>query len=341
MKLSIIIPVYNTEQYIEQCIESVLNIKGTENEIIIVNDGSTDRTPEILEKYEKNYSHIKIFTQENQGASMARNRGIKECTGDYIYFLDSDDWIETASFEKIIKNLEKDYENNEEIDIIVGKEKAYSEFTKSETMDERIPGELIGKVMTGKEFMEKSIKGRFWNVRLPIYLYRRKLLVEKNIIFPEGRKSNEDEVFSINVFYHAEKLKITNEVFGYYRARSGSIMSILNIRHAEDIFENAKELLETYKDEKDTRTKNVIFYMIKRYYKSSMKKAVQCERKDVFETIYKQFRIDCRKYLFKTRFRKYENLGLILIYHTGNLFYQTENKVKKYRYKKKGEKKIK
>ena len=341
MKLSIIIPAYNTEEYIGQCIESVLNIKEIENEIIIINDGSTDKTFEIVKKYESKNSNIKLINQDNQGASVARNRGIKESTGDYIYFLDSDDWIETGSFEKIVKGIENDYNNNEEIDVLVGKEKGFSEFTKIETLDERIPKELVGKVISGKEFMEKSIKGRFWNVRLPIYLYRRKLLVEKNIIFPEGRKSNEDEVFSINVFYHAEKLKITNEVFGYYRARSGSIMSILNIRHAEDIFENAKELLETYKDEKDTRTKNVIFYMIKRYYKSSMKKAVQCERKDVFETIYKQFRIDCRKYLFKTRFRKYENLGLILIYHTGNLFYQTENKVKKYRYKKKGEKKIK
>ena len=204
---------YNTEKYISQCIESVLSIKGIENEVIVVNDGSTDGSLEILKKYEESCSHIKVITQENQGASMARNRGIQECSGDYIYFLDSDDWIETESFEEIIKELEEDYRNNQELDIIVGKEKAYNDFTGYEVLDERIPGELTGKIMSGREFMEKALKNKFWNVRLPIYVYRRKLLTENNIRFPIGRKSNEDEVFSIDVFYHAEKLKITDRIF--------------------------------------------------------------------------------------------------------------------------------
>lgn len=321
MKLSIIIPAYNTEKYIGQCIDSVLKINDMEYELIIINDGSTDRTAEILNSYAKRHSHIKIISQENQGAASARNRGIKESTGDYIYFLDSDDWIETGSFEKIIRNLEEDYKNNEKIDVVTGKETAYSEFTKEEAPDERIPGELRGKTMSGMEFMKKAVKGKFWNVRLPIYLYRKELFTEKGILFPEGRKSNEDEVFSINVFYNAGKLKITDETFGYYRAREGSIMSRLTITHAEDIFENARELIDTYKDEKDSETRNVIFYMIKRYYKSSMKKAVQCGRKDVFDKIYKEFKKDCKKYLFKTEYKKNENIGLYVIYYTGSFIF--------------------
>ena len=236
MKLSIIIPVYNTEDYIRQCIESVLNIKNIQTEIVVVNDGSTDRSLAILEEYAEKNNNIKIITQENQGASAARNTGIRVCTGDYIYFLDSDDWIDTDSFEKIIEELESGYKSNNEIDVVVGKEKAYSEFTKEEILDERIPVELVDRIMSGKEYMIKSIKGKFWNVRLPIYLYRKKLLKDNNIYFPVGRKSNEDEVFSIDVFYHAKNLKITDRIFGYYRARSGSIMSVLNIRHSEDIF---------------------------------------------------------------------------------------------------------
>ena len=337
MKLSIIIPMYNTEKYISQCIESVLAIKGIENEVIVVNDGSTDRSLEILKKYEEGYSHIKVITQENQGASMARNRGIQECSGDYIYFLDSDDWIETESFEEIIKGLEEDYRNNQELDIIVGKEKAYSDFTGYEVLDERIPGELTGKIMSGREFMKKALKNKFWNVRLPIYVYRRKLLTENNIKFPVGRKSNEDEVFSIDVFYHAEKLKITDRIFGYYRARSGSIMSVLNIRHSEDIFENVKELIEKYKDEENTETRNMIFYMIKRYYKNSMKKAIQCDRKDVFDKIYRQFKDDCRKYLFRTEYRKFENLELYIIYFTGSLVFSSGKKIKEIMKRKKQE----
>jgi glycosyltransferase involved in cell wall biosynthesis len=331
MKLSIIIPAYNTEEYIGQCIESVLNIKEIENEIIIINDGSTDKTFEIVKKYESKNSNIKLINQDNQGASVARNRGIKESTGDYIYFLDSDDWIETGSFEKIVKGIENDYNNNEEIDVLVGKEKGFSEFTKIETLDERIPKELVGKIISGKEFMEKSIKGKFWNVRLPIYLYKSSLLIENNIIFPIGRKSNEDEVFSINIFYHTKRLKIVDEIFGNYRARNGSIMSVLNVRHVEDIFENAKELIETYKNEQDLNTKNMIFYMIKRYYKSSMKKAIQCNKKDIFNNIYEQFKLDCVQYLFKTKFKKYENIELYIIYYTKNLIFSMEKNFKKIR----------
>ena len=106
MKLSIIIPAYNTEKYIEQCIDSVINIRNIENEIIVINDGSTDRTKDILKEYTENNDRIKVITQENQGASAARNTGIKASTGDYIYFLDSDDLIDTVSFEKIIRQLE-------------------------------------------------------------------------------------------------------------------------------------------------------------------------------------------------------------------------------------------
>ena len=86
MKLSIIIPAYNTEKYIEQCIDSVINIRNIENEIIVINDGSTDRTKDILKEYTENNDRIKVITQENQGASAARNTGIKASTGDYIFF---------------------------------------------------------------------------------------------------------------------------------------------------------------------------------------------------------------------------------------------------------------
>ena len=157
--------------------------------------------------------------------------------------------------------------------------------------------------------------------------------MDNGIYFPTGRRSNEDEVFSIDVFYHAEKLKITDEIFGYYRARSGSIMSVLNITHAEDIFENAKELIERYRNEKNSETKEIIFYMIKRYYKSSMRKSVQCGRNDVFKKIYRQFRKDCKDYLFKIKSKKFENVELYILYYTGGVYYTGGNFLKKCRNK--------
>lgn len=100
MKYSIIIPVYNTEKYIEKCIESVLNQTYKNFEIIIINDGSTDKSEEILKTYEKN-NKITIITQTNHGLSYSRNIGIKKSTGDYVLFLDSDDYYELNLLEKL------------------------------------------------------------------------------------------------------------------------------------------------------------------------------------------------------------------------------------------------
>jgi len=334
MKLSVIIPVYNTEKYLAQCIESVLATSGFLKEIILVNDGSTDKSFDIIKAYEQKYSEIKVISQKNQGVSIARNTGIKACTGDYIFFLDSDDWVETKEFEKIVCDLKKDFEKDADIDIVVGKEKRYNEDTDEIIVDERvqIPNEFLGKIISGKEYLINSIKRKFWNVRLPIYLYKRKMLIDNNIYFPV-RKCNEDEIFTINVIYYAKKIKIVNQILGYYRARSESLMSTQNINHSLDIFENAKELIEKYKDEKDKEIKKIIFYMIKKYYKSSMRKAIQYNRKDIFNKIFKQFKHDCTHYLFNIKSKKNENKALYGIYWTGSLSFVIEITIKKYRNK--------
>ncbi len=321
MKISIIVPMYNTEKYIEKCIESVLNIQEIDYELIIVNDGSTDNSVETIEKYLLSNTKIKLINQDNQGVSVARNTGIIASTGDYIYFLDSDDWIETKSFEMIINDLEIEYNNGNEIDIIIGQEHIHSEYHNYEILDERIPKKLINKTILSKEYMRDSIRGKYWNVRLPIYLYKRELIINNNILFPTNRKSNEDELFTINILYHANKIKITDKIFGYYRARPGSVMSVLNINHAIDIFENIKDLMDKYKNELDKDIRKIIFYMIKKYYKSAMKKAIQCKRKDVFDFIYHQFKLDCKRYLFKTHFKLFENIELYIIYYMKNIYF--------------------
>ncbi|MGM9877705.1 MAG: glycosyltransferase family 2 protein [Bacilli bacterium] len=122
-KLSIIIPVYNTEKYIEKCINSILNQSSNEIEIIVVNDGSKDNSLQILNKYKKT---IKIFSKENGGLSSARNFGLEHASGQYIWFIDGDDYIEEGSIEIILSiigkkdydiisfNYNKDYENSKQ-----------------------------------------------------------------------------------------------------------------------------------------------------------------------------------------------------------------------------------
>ena len=105
-KFSIIIPVYNTEKYLDKCLSSVFNQTFSDYEVIVVNDGSTDSSDEIIKKFEKKYSNLKYIIKENGGLSSARNRGVSESSGDYILFLDSDDYYENDLLFKLSNNLD-------------------------------------------------------------------------------------------------------------------------------------------------------------------------------------------------------------------------------------------
>jgi len=98
-KISVIIPVYNTEKYLKECLESIINQTLTDIEIICINDGSTDNSLDILNSYANSDKRIKVFSQKNQGQGTARNYGMKIATGDYIHFMDSDDILELNTFE--------------------------------------------------------------------------------------------------------------------------------------------------------------------------------------------------------------------------------------------------
>ncbi len=100
-KVSVIIPVYNTEKYLRQCLDSVINQTLTDIEIICVNDGSTDNSTNILNEYANNDSRIIVLSQKNSGAAIARNNGINNAIGDYLYFIDSDDYVDTTFLEKM------------------------------------------------------------------------------------------------------------------------------------------------------------------------------------------------------------------------------------------------
>ena len=101
VKISLIIPIYNEEKYLEECLDSVLNQTFTDFEIICINDGSTDSSLKILEKYKSISDKLKVITQENRGLGHARNRGLEIAKGEYICFLDGDDWLAKEAFEKL------------------------------------------------------------------------------------------------------------------------------------------------------------------------------------------------------------------------------------------------
>ena len=107
IKISIIVPVYNVEKYLRECLDSLINQTLEDIEIICVNDGSTDSSPQILEEYASRDSRIRVFHQENQGVSVAYNYGIKQVKGKYFTIVDSDDWIREDSCELLYETIEK------------------------------------------------------------------------------------------------------------------------------------------------------------------------------------------------------------------------------------------
>ncbi|MGL6168669.1 MAG: glycosyltransferase, partial [Fusobacteriaceae bacterium] len=109
MELSIIVPIYNVEIYLRECLESLYKIKGIKKEIILVNDGSKDNSYKIIEEYKEKYPDItKVINKTNGGLSSARNSGLKEATGEYISFIDSDDFVDHLMFEEFFKLAIKD-----------------------------------------------------------------------------------------------------------------------------------------------------------------------------------------------------------------------------------------
>ena len=210
-KVSVIIPVYNVEKYLSECLDSVVNQTLKDIEIICVNDGSLDGSAEILEEYAQKDNRIKVITQENRGVSEARNSGLKIASGEYIAFLDSDDYIDLKFFEQLYK---RGIESNSDVVVC---ENIYR-FSGNKQ-------KLFLKV--NKEVETTVLKEKFECLYLPEYcyvwnkIYKRECLTErflKGITF-------EDIYFTLNALKQCQKLSVAAGVSYYYRIVSNSIVN--------------------------------------------------------------------------------------------------------------------
>lgn len=213
--ITVIIPVYKTEKYLSECLDSVLMQKlgrGYEKrrvEIICVNDDSPDNSQLILEEYIKKYNNIIVIQQKNQGQSVARNNALKIATGEYVFFLDSDDLLPERAFANL---LEVAKETNSEV--IVSHAKAFN-LRRSWYIEPH--AEVASASLRKVKFFHKSI---LINSPPPWgKLYSRHLLVRNNIKFPEGIKLAEDWIFVIHAMYKANHISTTPEISYLYRGR--------------------------------------------------------------------------------------------------------------------------
>lgn len=242
VRISVIVPVYNVEDYLAECLDSLLAQTFEDIEILCINDGSTDSSPDILEQYSKRDSRIRIISQTNQGLAMARNCGLDHATGDFIYFIDSDDLLKSHALEDLYgKAAEMD------LDMVI--------FKLINFIDET--GETFSTKYYDMKFLKKAVGDRvFYHgdlkpeeiyrvaVSAPSKLYRTSLI--SDIRFPKGMNF-EDNPFFVEAFLRAERVLFYDEYLYERRIREGSITSTSSNRGFMDYIEISEMLIEITK----------------------------------------------------------------------------------------------
>ena len=220
-KVSVIIPVYNVEQYLEQCLESIINQTLQEIEVIIVNDGSTDGSKYIIEKYQKISSNIILIQKENGGLGSARNAGLTRATGEYIYFMDSDDYIDRQALEKLYLISKKN-----ELDILLFSGAVFTDEQEKEGLISNFVytrTKCLDTIMLGKDLFFETYKEKEYITSVCLRFYNKTFLDGCNRRFNENI-IHEDEDFGVLTYLDAKRVKIIKDVYFYRRIRTGSIM---------------------------------------------------------------------------------------------------------------------
>jgi glycosyltransferase involved in cell wall biosynthesis len=235
--LSVIIPVYNAEEYLDECINSVYIQNVPEIEIICVNDGSTDKSFECLNKIKLKHPDLIIINQSNAGLAAARNSGYKLATGKFIYFFDNDDYLYPNVFSKML-----DFANSKDLDI------SFFNVLKDGKEPYFIIKNELKEVMTGIEIFKINyeLNGFFPPSAVWTCLFRKDFLDNNNLVFLEGRE-HEDEEFTPRAYFLANRVALLNIPIQFHRiTRKGSITesTLLNFkeRHLKHVIETCSDL---------------------------------------------------------------------------------------------------
>ncbi|WP_139856282.1 glycosyltransferase family 2 protein [Aequorivita sinensis] len=210
--ISVIIPVYNVEKYIEKCITSIVKQTYENLEIILINDGSTDNSPNICKKFETLDSRVKFFTQTNQGVSAARNLGLNKATGEWVYFIDADDFLELNTFQLLSKEFAPD------LDVI---QFGLSAIKNEKVIGRKHPPKYL-KVFNKKEIFENIIMKP---LSACLVIIRKSVIDKNNIKFNETLKHNEDSLFVFQVLANCNGLLFYNNAFYNMIVRNNSATS--------------------------------------------------------------------------------------------------------------------
>lgn len=230
-KISVIIPIYNCEQYLEKCLNSLINQTLKDIEIILINDGSTDNSLKIIEKFDD--TRIKLINKENGGQSSARNKGLEIANGEYIGFIDSDDWIDSDYYEKLYNTALKYNADIAMTDFIrIGPNKHKIRLN--------IKSEKVYKTIEEKIQIANALKeGCIWNK-----IYKKEILT--NLRFNEGMYF-EDGPFTIKALFNSKTLVTVPDTFYYYYQNPKSTVKTMDAKKRNDKQKSKREILDFFK----------------------------------------------------------------------------------------------
>ena len=314
-KISIIVPVYKVEEYLDECVESIVSQTYKNLEIILVDDGSPDRSPEICDNWAKKDKRVKVIHQQNAGQSEARNSGIKVATGDYITFVDSDDWIDEQMYEKLFAKLKEESADVAMCRIIneyPNVSKKYFEKNLTQINEKNIYELYINSNMmqTEKEFV---CDGLFGSVCRTLF----KKSVIKNIWFLKDAYC-EDLLYNILCLKNIKKVAVVDEYFYHYRMRPISSIHTLN----KDNFYKKLNFIKAFLPQIENKVSREAFcaykfsfycIMLVTLSKDADKKAYKLVVNDeLLKTFHNKFNYKC---LMKQTTGKIKKISYFLVYH--------------------------
>ena len=231
MKVSVIIPIYNVKPYLERCVKSVLDQTYKKLEVILIDDGSTDGSGELCDELATVDERIIVIHQENQGLSGARNTGIRQATGEYIIFLDSDDaWLIVNGLEQLLQR------NTPENDLIIFKNVDFWEKGRS-TRSNDYNVEILNQYPDAQTVFSHLVRTQTLRISACFILVKRHILIDNNIFFSPGIIS-EDLTWSLHLWQHIKTVFLINiDFYGYYHRNDSITTTIANTLYAYQCYD--------------------------------------------------------------------------------------------------------
>ncbi len=276
--ISVIVPIYNVEKYLARCVDSIVNQTYKNLEIILVDDGSPDRCPQMCDDYAEKDSRIKVVHKKNGGLSDARNAGMAVATGEYISFIDSDDYVSDDFFECLLDVMNKENSDIAECSVV----KFYDDNRFDEISDDLSVKTYDTQDAISALIAENPFHQHVWNK-----LYKTELV--KDIPYAVG-KLNEDEFWTYRVFGRANKVARLNKTMYYYFQRSSSIMGVsYNIRRLDALEgkANRQKYIENNFPDLSTQAKIDLYGSCMFAYQSVLKFMSGADKKKALELIRK------------------------------------------------------